>query len=212
MPVAGRDLIYRVDAEDLLCHVDAVWEAFAAANGGEDLGARQVLGRSLWAFVCDPSMSQLYRHLMAEARRGGQVRLRFRCDAPTERRLLEMHVTGLADGAVEFRTRPIVLAFRPHEALLDVHGARTGMPLPVCSWCNRVWVGDGWVEVEIAVERLHLMLRTVLPPLAHVTCDDCRSTIRRQVGRYFATAPVPVPATPPLILSLGDDPFVLGAA
>jgi len=212
MSAAVRELVYRVDAGDLLCHVDPGWEAFASANDGEGLEARQVLGRSLWSFVCDPSMSQLYRHLMAEARRGRTLRLRFRCDAPAERRLLEMTMAGAGDGVVEFRTRPIVLVFRPHEALLDAHGVRTGMPLSVCSWCNRIWVGDGWMEVENAVEQLHLMLRTVLPPLAHVTCDACRSAIRREVGRYFATTPSPTPRTPPLLLSLGDDPFVLGAA
>lgn len=210
MLAGARDLIYRIDALDRLCDVNAEWEAFACANSGDGVAPGQVLGRSLWSFVKDPSMSQVYRYIVADARQGRELRLRCRCDAPTERRLLEMTVTGEVDGAVQFRTRPVALAPRPREALLDAGTMRNGMPVRICSWCNRVWAGDGWVEVEVAVERLHLMLRSVLPPLSHVACDSCLQTIQHEMDRHFAAGRAL--RGRPLLFSLGDDPRVLGAA
>ena len=178
----SADLLYRIDAADRLCHVNEAWEAFARDNRGEDFGAERVLGHSLWSYVRDLALAQVYRQIIADARHGRDVRLRFRCDAPAERRLLEMTVCGTGAGVVQFSTHAVVTVARPPEALLDAATPRAGTPVRVCSWCNRVWAADRWLEVEQAVERLHVMLRSVLPPLAHGACESCLGVITRELG------------------------------
>lgn len=201
------DVVYRIDNRDRLCHVNDAWEAFARDNGGEGFDAKHVLGRSLWSYVRDLRLGQVYHHVIADARRGREVRLRFRCDAPGRRRLLEMTVCGTEGGAVQFRTHELATAHRPHEALLDASTPRTGMPVDVCSWCNRVRAGDAWLEVEQAVERMHLMLRSVLPPLEHGTCEHCLDTIMRELDGFVR--PHRPSLAHPLLFALGDDPVAM---
>ena len=189
VPSMSADLLYRIDAADRLCHVNEAWEAFARDNSGEDFGAERVLGRSLWSYVRDLTIAQVYRQIITDARHGRDVRLRFRCDAPRERRLLEMTVRGTGSGVVQFSTHLVAVVARPPEALFDASTPRAGMPVRVCSWCNRVWVGDRWLEVEQAVERMHLMLRSVLPPLAHAACKPCLDIIMREVDGLAGDRP-----------------------
>jgi hypothetical protein len=201
------DLVYHIDSRDRLCHVNDAWEAFARDNGGEGFDAEHVLGRSLWSYVRDLVLGQVYRHVVADARQGHEVRLRFRCDAPSRRRLLEMTVYGTGGGAVQFRTHELATAERPHEALFDASTPRTGMAVRVCSWCNRVWARDAWLEVEPAVERMHLMLRSVLPPLEHVTCEHCLDTITHELDGFVR--PRRPALADPLLFALGDDPVAM---
>ena len=189
VPSVSAVLLYRIDATDRLCHVNAAWEAFARDNSGQEFGAERVLGHSLWSYVRDLTLAQVYRQIIADARHGRDVRLRFRCDAPRERRLLEMMVRGMGSGVVQFSTHMVVVVARPPEALLDASTPRAGMPVRVCSWCNRIWVMDRWLEVEQAVERMHLMLRSVLPPLAHAACKPCLDIIMREVDGLAGDRP-----------------------
>ncbi|HEX5818112.1 MAG TPA: hypothetical protein VFY20_04495 [Gemmatimonadales bacterium] len=198
------DLVYRIDSSDRLCYVNEAWEAFARANSGEAFDAEHVLGRSIWSYVSDLTLGQIYRHVVEDVRRGREVRLRFRCDAPTERRLLEMTVRGAGRGVVQFRTHELATVPRPPEALLDASTSRVGTPVPVCSWCNRVRAVDGWLEVEQAVEHMHLMLRSVLPPLTHGACDSCLDTIAHGLDA-FVRPRHPLHSSP-LLFSLGDNP------
>jgi hypothetical protein len=208
MPVVAGDLVYRIDAGDRLCHVNAEWDAFAIANGGAAVDSGRVLGRSLWAFIGEPGVISLYRTLVAGARQGRKARLRFRCDGPAERRLLELTVTGEPRDVVQFRTNQLARSARPREALLDPRVTRHGAALRICSWCNRVRAGDDWTEVEEAVERLHLMLRaSVLPPLAHDMCESCGRIIRTAVHGFACDEQVR-PGTA-VLFSLGDDPAAL---
>jgi hypothetical protein len=204
VPAMSGDLVYRIDASDRLCFVNEAWEAFARANGGEAFDAEHVFGHSLWSYVRDLTLGQIYRHVVADARRGREVRLRFRCDAPTQRRLLEMTVRGTGGGVVQFRTHELATALRPPEALFDASTSRTGMPVRVCSWCNRVWAADAWLEVEQAVERMHLMLRSVLPPLTHGACEPCLDTITHGLDAFVRPQRAKHPS--PLLFSVGDNP------
>jgi len=197
------DVVYRIDAADRLCHVNQAWEAFARDNSGGDFGAERVLGHSLWSYVRDLTLAQVYRQIIADARHGRDVRLRFRCDAPRERRLLEMTVRGTGSGVVQFSTHEIGVVARPPEMLFDASTPRAGMPVRVCSWCNRVWAGNRWLEVEQAVERMHLMLSSVLPPLAHAACKPCLDIIMREVAGLAGDRPLY--RRDALLFSVGDD-------
>jgi hypothetical protein len=180
MPDTG-DVVYRINERGEICFVNAAYDAFARANGGERLLGAAVLRRPLWDFVCDPPTRQLYREIIARVRAGTLTRFRLRCDAPDRRRLLEMFVARAADGTVEFRVRTLAEEARPAQALLDPAAPR-GDLLRACGWCKKVRVGSVWVEVEDAVARLRLFEEPAVPALTHGICDECYFTISATIA------------------------------
>lgn len=167
------DIVYRVNAKDEIDFISEDWDRFAAANGGESIFSEKVLHRPIWDFITDLSTQDIYRTLMQKARAGRPIQFTFRCDAPWRRRFLEMTILGKGGGAVEFRTRTLMEQERPAQVLLDADVDRTDELLRSCSWCKKFLVGNEWVEVEEAIQRLRLFQRRRLPSITHGICDAC---------------------------------------
>jgi hypothetical protein len=179
-PWGGDDeLRYRLNDRDEIVFVNEAWNDFARANGGDDLVAPRVLGRSLWEFVTDATTRQLYRDVLKRVRGGRQVRLQLRCDTPAVRRLLELDVSQASPGTIDFRTRVIWIEHREHQALLEPDRASSEELLPTCAWCKKVDLGGTWVEVEDAVAQLRLFERPLLPRLTHGICQSCYAEITK---------------------------------
>ena len=172
------ELSYIIDAQDRLVRVCSQWLEFALKNHGEGLAPDHVEGRSLWDFITDEPTRELYQAVLAHVRSGPTTDLVLRCDAPERRRLIEMIVTLLPDGNVEFRT--VLLASKPRAAqrLLDKDTPRTARHVMVCSWCDKVNVDvDKWFEVEAAMEYLHLTGEAELPMIEPVVCPECYARV-----------------------------------
>lgn len=167
------DITYRLDAHDTIVAVSESWNAFARANAGEGVTAQAVVGRPLWDFVSDPTTREIYRQVLAKIRGGATVQFTLRCDGPTCRRRLEMTVTALGDGGVEFRSRTLSVEDRPAEPLVAAPAGEGDALLRVCGWCKRVDVAGQWLEVEEAMAELQLLERPLLPPMTHGICQAC---------------------------------------
>lgn len=167
------ELAYQADAADVIVAVDPNWDEFAQANASPQVVAAQVLGHPLWEFIVGTTSRALYAQMLSTVRGGKDVRFALRCDGPAYRRRLEMTITALADGNVEFRTRELSVEPRAYQALFDPQRPHDNRMLRACSWCNRVEVGGRWVEVEDAVQELDLFERAQLPTLTHGICQDC---------------------------------------
>ncbi|GAB4400098.1 MAG: hypothetical protein Kow00123_07590 [Anaerolineales bacterium] len=177
------DIVYRVNARDEIDFVCDEWDDFAVANGGESVLSAQVLGRPIWDFITDLSTQEIYRALIRKARSGRSLQFTFRCDAPWRRRFLEMTVVGKEGGAVEFHTRTLLEEERPTPILLDADVGRSDELLRSCGWCKKFLVGDEWVEVEEAVQRLRLFQRRRLPSITHGICDECYEKMNEVAAR-----------------------------
>ncbi|MCE9610201.1 MAG: hypothetical protein K8R23_08320 [Chthoniobacter sp.] len=172
------EISYTIDPQDHLLTVSSEWVDFALKNHGDGLTPEYVKGRSLWDFITDEPTRELYEAVLAHVRSGPTTDLVLRCDAPERRRLIEMTVTLLADGNVEFKT--VLLASKPRIAqrLFDRDTPRTARHLMVCSWCDKVSVGvDKWFEVEAAMEYLHLTGEAELPIIEPVVCPECYARV-----------------------------------
>lgn len=172
------EISYSIDAQDRLVTVSSQWLQFALKNHGEGLSADHVEGRSLWDFITDEPTRELYKAVLAHVRSGSPTDLVLRCDAPERRRLIEMIVTQLPDGNVEFKT--VLLASKPRAAqrLFDKDTPRTAQHVMVCSWCDKVNVDvDKWFEVEAAMEYLDLAEHAELPMIEPVVCPECYSRV-----------------------------------
>lgn len=170
---------YRIDARDEIVWVNDAYDAFACANGADDL-AEHSLGESLWTFVSGAETGVIWRDIVAEARRGRTVTVPYRCDSPGLRRFLQMTVAPLGEGGIEFTSLLKRYEVRAPEALLECAPNGEGEPLRSCSWCRRFDVGD-WVEVEEAVHRLDL-LGAPSPRITHAMCAECSERVRAELS------------------------------
>ncbi len=176
MTLSG-DVIYIVNDQDEIIFANDAWDRFAQANAGEGLTTWNILHRPLWDFVTDGSTRELYLQILERVRGGGSIRFKLRCDSPGCRRWLEMEISRRSDATVEFRTRTLSEEEREAVRLFSGDVARSDELLRVCGWCKRVFVGDSWEEVEVAVERLQLFERELLPSLTHGICEACYRNI-----------------------------------
>ena len=173
------DLLYELNARDEISSVSEEWLRFALANGGEPLGATQVLGRLLWDFIGDPETQHIYRLLHRRVRAGGApVRLCFRCDAPDRRRLLDLEISAGSEGGLRYRVRTLREQKRQPVPLLEPSPLRSEQFVTICAWCERVAVpAHGWLEIEAAIAALPSLAESRPPQLTHGVCEVCAQAL-----------------------------------
>lgn len=177
-------LCYEIGGDDTIRFVDDRWNRFAETNDGAELQKPAILGQPLWNYITDETTRILYEQLLQRVRNGHCVRFKLRCDSPDCRRLLEMSLTGDAEGNVKFETRPIRTETRNTVSLFSRRAQRSQELLRLCAWCNRVDVGTSsatWVEVEDAARRLQLLEKAQLPQITHGICESCYHSMSRTV-------------------------------
>jgi len=179
------DSSYRIDPVDRVVSVDAGWIAFAEANRAPGLPQRTI-GRSIWMFVSNPTVRELYRSVFRRVRTSQQrVDVPFRCDSPEVRRFmtlavcpadaqrgtLDCQVTLLREESQPAAARALYEAMGVGASEWHVVGALT-----VCSWCKRVEV-DGWCEIDEALERRPALLTEPVQPITHGVCESCQRIV-----------------------------------
>ncbi len=93
-----------------------------------------------------------------------------------------MEVDHKEGGATEFITRPLWEAERQTPALLEPNAARSDAWLRVCSWCEKVWIGEAWAEVEEAVTRWRLFEQSLMPLMTHGVCEQCHQKMKKALA------------------------------
>jgi hypothetical protein len=149
------------------------------------LRASQILGQLLWDFIGDATTRQLYSAILERARTGaGPLAFSFRCDTPTQRRLMHMRIAGRAAGSVSFEVRLVATRVRPPVPLLETGAPRSASIVRMCSWCKRMPLPTGqWVEVEEAMKVLDILDAFPLPAISHGMCPGCFEAITGALGR-----------------------------
>jgi len=174
MSVVYPEIVYRINDLDELTFLSPGWDEFASANDGPEVAAENVLGRRLWEFISDETTLSLYREMVDQAHAGRHLEFRFRCDSPTSRRQMQMHIAKGSDGEIQFTSTTHHEDERPNVGLLDATLPRIGGMLKICGWCKRLDIGAGlWSEIEEAANAFSLFERSSLPPLSHGMCEEC---------------------------------------
>lgn len=192
-------LAYEIDAADRITEVAPEWTTVAREAAAPALEDALVVGRPLWDFITDPTTRQLYARILERVRGGGgPLTFGFRCDTPTERRLMEMRISRLEAGSVRFAVRVIASQARPAVALLDAATPRRGL-VRMCSWCKRLPTASGeWLEVEEALRVLDILDAAPLPAITHGICPACYEAVmgaldREETGRAGGPVLGPLP-------------------
>lgn len=168
--------IYRIDSNDTIVSISDNWCSFADANaGGCSLRPENVVGRKLWDFIQDLETQHVYRELLKRVRGGMTLRpIPFRCDSPSERRYLELHIAALPDQQIEITSTICRTESRSPVRLLDAATARSSDLVKVCSMCKKILVApEKWIEIEEALARLKLFEADKMPRLTHGMCPTC---------------------------------------
>jgi len=168
--------LYQVDSADLLITVDAAWLEFAQKNLARDLVRENILGKPIWSFFSGYQVEEVYGSLFRRVRLKQQpIVLPFRCDSPTERRLMELNLSPLVEGGIHLESTMVQVERRKAVPLFDYAVRRSKEFVIVCSWCKKIRVADEWLEVEVAVERLGLFHVPTFPQLSHGICPPCKA-------------------------------------
>lgn len=170
---------YTVDALDVITSVSPTWLAFAQENGAPELTYQAVIGNSLWHFIDGSETIELYQAILQRVRASfSRIVVPFRCDSPTLRRYMRLELICQPHGSVQFDG--ILERVEPTEQhnLLDPRFPRSCNVLTLCSCCKRALVEpSGWLEIEDAVARLHLLEKEQTPQLRNAVCPDCLAPV-----------------------------------
>jgi hypothetical protein len=177
-------LKYSIDDQNRLVYVNDAWTTEARDAALPDLAPPAVLGRNLWQVIRDPAIQYLFDPIFTRMRAGRipGASYSFRCDTPTQRRLLRLTLETGANRTLDFTTAILAVQDRPGVGVLDTERSRSDDFLRICSWCKRVPCPDGqWREVEEAIPGLGDLDRGPLPGLTHGICPRCQLRLESQL-------------------------------
>jgi hypothetical protein len=165
-----------VDRNDIVVALSDNWQKFSEENGGgEGCYPQNIIGSSLWRHVCDWETKQLYEVILKRVREHNhRATFPFRCDSPEKRRFLTLAVIPKEEASVAFESTIVNTELREPVALLSEGMKRSDEFLKICSMCKRIALSaTEWVEVEIAVQKLGLFQKVVMPQFTHGVCQSC---------------------------------------
>lgn len=171
--------VYTIDASNRIVFVNPAWSAFVAPLQGTGVELTQVLGRPIWERIPGGVVKQLWELLYNRVRAvGGSVFVPMRMDRADERRLIDIELRPLGDGAIRHICEPVWREARAAVALLDPSYPRDERVLRSCAWCHRIQVRLGlWEEIEPAQQSLGIMAEASLPQLEPAVCSTCKQSL-----------------------------------
>lgn len=178
---------YTLDHDDRLASVCQGWNSFADDNGAaKKIMQPHILNRRIWDFIADGETEYIYSELIARVRNDDIVaKVNIRCDSSVERRFLEIEITNLYDGFVQFDSTVTRVERRGRARLLESDREYSDELLRVCSYCKKIDVGnEDWQEVEIAVNLLSLFDKDPLPRITHGVCPSCYTALMAQLDAF----------------------------
>jgi len=184
-PLDHRSFIWIIDDADKIVSVNDAWLAFAGENTAPQLTAASVRDQFIWRFIQGQETIYLYKQIFARLRAGkSPVRFPFRCDSPECRRFMKMKLSLLPGDGIQFMAQILRQEWRDPVDLLDASRDRSGEFLKICSWCKKITIpGQGWGEIEAAIEPLDLFGHHSMPRMTHTICDSCYSAIRLELNQ-----------------------------
>ncbi len=171
--------VHTIDAHNRIVAMNSAWVEFMRTVVPFEFDADDVPGRSLWDFVAGTQVQQLWQVLFDRVRAiGAPAFVPMRADTVSMRRVLDVELHPMPEGAIRQVLEIVWTEARPHVQLLDHSQPRSEGSLLCCAWCNRVQVRPGtWEEIEDAQLTLRLVSASTLPAIARGVCTDCKQTL-----------------------------------
>lgn len=136
---------YTVDNNDLIVDIGGDWDDFATANDGSAL-ADAVLGTSIWSHISGDTSRMFLDTLLRRARSTLQpIEKKYRCDTPTERRIMNMELIPQPTRRVTVR-HSLVDAQRSDIVVNIIPGERSSDCVKRCTICNSIKLNGVWSD------------------------------------------------------------------
>ena len=180
----GSSYIYRIDKSDNLSYLSDNWSEFALANDAFAMSVPHlILGKSLWSFIADHDTRYIYTLVLTEVRKTLEPAvISINCDSPELKRVFQITITPMDDGAVEFSSTVVEIRQREYIKILDASVIRSEDIVKICSFCKKIAVSDGkWVETAEAIRVLNFFGNITMPQLSHGVCPDCFASITAEM-------------------------------
>lgn len=171
------DSCWQVDESGRILHADEEFGKYILRN--DTSGATdEVVGRFLTDFIPCPQTARIFHSILDRVRfHSVTLELPYRHDMPDKRRYLLMRIEPIDGGRkIQICSRTIREESREPVALLSSRSesSQTDEAVKICSWCNMVLTGKGWLEVEEALKHLEIPDNEYLPDLEHTLCERCQ--------------------------------------
>ena len=165
-------LTYVIDGSDKVVSTNLEFKAFAKKSKAASL-EYSVQGKSIWSFIGADKLKSLYYQLFEGVRASQKaVDINFRCDNPQVLKFMNMTIEPAPNNFLKISTRVLKEITRKKALAREVFYLGINNGLPMCSNCNRVYIGSifGWIEVDKALES------NLISDKLNVTfgvCDSC---------------------------------------
>ena len=171
--------VHTLDATNRIVEVNSPWVEFMRTVVPFAVERQDAIGRSLWDFVSGTQVRQLWEVLFARVRAAGApVFVPMRADTANLRRVLDVELHPMPEGAIRQVIEVAWTESRPSVALFDHAHPRSETSLTCCAWCNRVQVRLGaWEEIEDAQLTLRIEAASALPMINRGVCSGCKQSL-----------------------------------
>ena len=174
---------YEINKRNIIQFVSDSWDRFAIENAAPQIQHQIVIGRCLLDFITNIEVKDLYHRLIQNVRdHGRDIEFHFRCDSADQRRHMRISMHLLSDEAIRFNSQLLHEESRAAVKLLEPDQPRNKEFLLICSWCNKLRLeADEWVEIEVAINKLHLFESDKLPQISHGICPQCLAEVTQKL-------------------------------
>jgi hypothetical protein len=182
------DVVYRLDADDHIYPQGPGWNWFADSNGAPEIFSEEISGKSLWIYVRDDNVAEVYRIVFSQVRADGEaVRFPYRCDSPVSKRFMSMTVEAMDDGGLLITNaleheEPLPTTFHFEERQVPGQTA-----LLRCSLCNSVRFQGQWSDISEAIADGLEAGGDRQVVVAHTVCTACHEQIKRACKHVEST-------------------------
>ena len=145
--------------------------------------ANNILNRSIWDFIHDVETKHIHEILLIKVRvENRKLKLPFRCDSPNLCRYIDMAISLLDDGIVQYCCQITKTEERYAVMLFSGEVKDKESMLRVCSWCKKIDTGnETWSDAEVAIKALNLFSSDYMPEITHTMCNECYTNINDQI-------------------------------
>ena len=168
----GFETKYWLDQKFRIIHTCSNWDMFAIKNEGFGAVSTIVTGTPLLDFIIGNHTRLWMKNLLEKSFDSFVPIVKpYRCDAPEEKRYMEMTLQNTGEKILEI-THKIVETRKidPHvgcQYSLDTHKRRLR-----CSICNRILLNEHWMDVELAYADGLVAKPPV--PVSYGICEECQ--------------------------------------
>ncbi|NMC67331.1 MAG: hypothetical protein GYA61_03800 [Spirochaetales bacterium] len=143
---------------------------------------KNLLGLNYFDFADDLTLIKILKDIFKKVREKRKIFITtYRCDNEKNMRLFELEIIPLNNGILKLIHKLIKETNRSIELDLE---KRSSELFYLCAWCNRIKVGDNFIEIDDAVNKLKMLEYNYLPKFSHCMCEECKEKLLNEMEDF----------------------------